>query len=156
IKERVAAFLAADGRLLAVAGPDDRLVREREQYGPDRFQQGLHVAAGEIGAADRAGKERVADKERRGLVAIASDREAHAARTVPGGMEHAHLIPSESQRSFAVIKAIDRRLRFDADPEHRALLDDAFVERVVGFVQPDRDAERLFRASDARDVVEMR
>jgi hypothetical protein len=116
----------------------------------------------QIGAPDRAGKQRVADEERDTLLRllrvlrIFPYRQAHAARAVSGRVQHANLVAAEPQRPLPVIETIDRRLRSDREPEHLSLLLDTFVEEVVVAMEPDGHAEDLFRPRDARDVIEVR
>ncbi len=62
-EKRVLGELGCERRLAAVAGMDDRVRRVRVEERGDRRLQHVPVAAGEIGAADRAGEEHVAREE---------------------------------------------------------------------------------------------
>src|SRR4029434_10849000 len=55
--------LTGDSRVRSVTGMNDRLVAKRKEHSRDRSHQDAVVAAREIGPADRAGKQRVADEQ---------------------------------------------------------------------------------------------
>ena len=64
-QERVRRELAAERGRRAVPGVDDRLGREALEQAPNRGEQRLPVAAGEIDAADRAREQQVAGRRAR-------------------------------------------------------------------------------------------
>ena len=83
-QERIAPALCADGGRGAVAGQNLGFVGQSQQAGLDGVDDLAGVAAGQVGAADAAGKERVAGDEQleRGKV------EADRALGVAGRVEH--------------------------------------------------------------------
>ena len=58
--KRVVPFFVADGGGAAVAGNDQRVVRQRVEFAADVVEQGLVVAARKVGAADAFVKQYVA------------------------------------------------------------------------------------------------
>ena len=66
-----------------MAGIHARSVSEGKKDAPDAVEQDRVIAAGEIGAADGTGEERVTDKEILSRLTARSNLEAHAAGTVP-------------------------------------------------------------------------
>src|SRR5437867_201332 len=99
-------------------GVHDRVVGKRKQYLANRSKQHGEIAARQIGAADRAGKERVADEERCRLVAGLAYGEADAAGAMTRRVMDVRFIPAESPRTLAVVEKVDGRLWFDAQAEH--------------------------------------
>src|SRR5688500_20281919 len=77
----IAAALLANRRRRTVAREHRRVVAEREEDPANRIDQGRVIAAGQIGAADRSGKQGVADEKQIGR---ASCRE-RAGREAGGG-----------------------------------------------------------------------
>ena len=65
-----------------MAGMHPGVVAERQQHPRDRLHQRLVVAAGQIGAPDRAGKQRVAHEQIEPALAAPADLQADVARTV--------------------------------------------------------------------------
>src|SRR5262249_27666662 len=115
--------------------------------------------ARQVGATDRTRKQRVTDEQGRIPLPFLRHRKADAARAVPRRVEHANPIAPEPQPSFVsfdIIKTVDRRLGIDGQADHLSLLLPALVQEVVVLVEPDGDAERLLRACDSRDVIEVR
>ncbi len=72
-----------------------------------------------------------------------------------GRMVPADLVRSEANHLTRRVKLVDRRLRFDAQPEHVAGLDGALIQEQVVFMEVDRNIERPLRRRDARDVVDV-
>jgi len=83
-QEGVGAPFAPDGRVGAVSRMDNRVVAEGEEHRADRCDERVIVAAGQIRAADRARKERVADEQILSLLAFLADLQTDASRAVPG------------------------------------------------------------------------
>ena len=75
--------LGADGGGGPVAVIDDRLGREGQELGTNTGDELIKIAAGEIGTADGAGKEGVADEDGFFLGAVQAD----AAGGVAGGVQ---------------------------------------------------------------------
>src|SRR5436190_22040603 len=61
-QKRIALAFLADGAHGAVAADEDEVVAERQELGLDGVDQGGVVAVGEVGAADGAAKQHVADE----------------------------------------------------------------------------------------------
>src|SRR5438309_11647780 len=93
-----------------MARPDDRVVRKGKQYVANRAEQSREISAGQIGAPDRSGKERVADEQGDVVVIVPVHGKADATRTMTWRMKHAYLVPAESQNGVGLVKAIDGRL----------------------------------------------
>src|SRR5438128_11045482 len=64
LEERIALYLVAERRRRAVAGVDDRVRRKALDERPDRREQLVPVAAGQVGAPDRAREQDVAREQR--------------------------------------------------------------------------------------------
>ena len=79
----IRASLLADGGARAVAGDDDGCVGERQQLLVDGADEHGAVAAGQVGAADRAGEEGVAGEQQM----LRGEVEADAALGVAGGVK---------------------------------------------------------------------
>src|SRR5204863_7592240 len=62
LQERVTLALRPKRRCRTVAGQDRHVVAERQQLALDAGDQLLVAAIGKVGAADRAGKQRVGDQ----------------------------------------------------------------------------------------------
>ena len=101
--ERIRRPLAADRRVRPVARMHDRVVAQRKQHPGDRPHQDVVVAAGQIGAADRAGKQRVADEQVLPGRALRSNLQADAARTVTRRVVDAHFVVAEVDRAAVVV-----------------------------------------------------
>src|SRR5205823_5792021 len=118
--ERIGPRLVAELRGRAVAGDDERIEIARVEALPDRLRDLLGVAAGEVGAADRAAEERVAgEHEVAGLRIV--DREADRAGRVAGRMDHVELALAHLYDVAVLDPALDRGRRPHAPAEHRGL-----------------------------------
>ena len=84
IQERVAFALFANGGQFAMARYHDRFIGQGHQRIVQRTHNLLHVAAGEIGAADAAGEQRVSGDQ----LLLGSEVETDAALGVAGGGHH--------------------------------------------------------------------
>jgi len=62
--KRVRTFFLADGRCIHMAGVHHHRIVQRVKFTLNASPQGIEIPAGEIGAADGAGKKRIADKHR--------------------------------------------------------------------------------------------
>src|SRR6516225_7683124 len=80
--KRIGPPLPPEGRNLLVAGDEGHVVAERPELAGDRVDQVLVAAAWEVGAADRAGEEYVADLGEPGLAV----EEHHVAGRVAGAV----------------------------------------------------------------------
>src|SRR5262245_22624324 len=113
---------------------DNCVVAERKEDLCDRSHQHVVIAARQIGAADRASKQRVADEELLGRFATAADLETDTAGTVSGRVVYVHGIVAEGD-GRAVVKEIDRRRLAHREAEHRALLNGTLVEKEIVLMQ---------------------
>jgi CheY-like chemotaxis protein len=138
-----------------VPGIDTGRVSKRKEHCSDRGQERLEVASWQVGAADGAGEERVADEQ------VLSGRparpylETHATGTMAGRMVRRRQALPERDRLAGLVELIDRRLRLHAQAEHPSHLDRLIVEKEIISVQIDRDAQRPLRRRHAGDVIDM-
>ena len=83
LQEWICSAFGADGGGWSVAGNDPGFVGEGQQAGVDGVDDLLEVAAGQVGAADAAGKERVAGEDH----LERSEVKADGALGVAGGVQ---------------------------------------------------------------------
>ena len=131
------------------------IVAEREQDVSNRRNQGVVIAAGQIHASDRAGEQRIADEQILSNVPRPTNLQTHAARTVAGRVMRAHLVLPKLYDLIRKIELVDGRLRFDPQPEHRARLHGALVQKQVVLVQMDRHVQHTLGRGDAGHVIDM-
>jgi hypothetical protein len=81
-QKRIGPTLLPDRRRVAVPGVHLRVVAKREQDGTNRSHERVVITARQIGSADRAGEERVADEEVFSRRAFLANLQAHAAGTM--------------------------------------------------------------------------
>src|SRR5688500_9588466 len=98
------------------------IVSKAVQHAGDRADQRLEVAARQIRAPDRAGKERVADEQVEALLAAAPDLQTHAAGTMSRRVMDEDVVVAKGDRAGAVIEDVDRRRGLDLETEHQAVL----------------------------------
>jgi CheY-like chemotaxis protein len=133
------------------------IVTKWEQHGADRPDEGGVVAAWKIGAANRSGEERVADKEIARRLSPLADLQAHAAGTVAGCVVWPNVTLSELDHFAGRVVHVDRRQRLgDLQPEHARLIGRAIVEKLIVGVQVDRNVEGAFGDADAGHVIDVR
>ena len=114
------------------------------------------IATGQIGPANRAGKQRVANEEILTRLAFLPDLQADAARTVAGRVMRPRLVAAKRNLLAGRIEPINRRLRFDTQSEHGAELHHALVQEQIVAMEVDGNAQRLLRHANAGDVVHVR
>jgi len=142
-----------------VARVDTRVVSKGKQHAANRREERVGVAAGQIGPADRAGKERIPHEKLRCRPrrrAGTPNREAHAARTMSRRVVRADFVVAESNHFSRRVEAIDRGERLDAEAEQPRLLECTIVEEQVVAMQVNRRAERAFCRGDAGQVIYVR
>src|SRR5690606_28142724 len=83
--ERIGPALLAEGRTGAVTADEADVVAEREQLFADRPNEGVVVAAGQVGAADRTTEQDVADECEAGRFVEQDDVAGGVPRTVIDG-----------------------------------------------------------------------
>src|SRR5580700_3274816 len=101
-QERIARPLAADGARRPVAADEAHVVAERDQLVFDRSDERRMVAARQVAAADRAGKQHVADDGE----ALLRVEEGDAAGRVAGAMQHRECERTDRDRIAVVEPAI--------------------------------------------------
>jgi CheY-like chemotaxis protein len=133
------------------------IVAERQQHAANRSDQRGVVAAGQIGAADAAGKERVADEQVEAPFACSRHLEADATGAVARSVVRTRFEVAERNGFAGCIEPVDRwRRRIDLQTEPQALCHGVVVQEKIIPVQVDWNAERTLRRGHARDVVHVR
>ena len=149
--------LAADVGGGAVAGVDDGVVGELEEFGLQGIHDLIERAAPEIGATDAAGEERVSREELRmgelDLAGILGEIEADAAGRVAGSVNDIGLetAPTESVAFLEKMIDVDEFGRFDT--EELGLDFHAVIEREIVVVHHDGRAGVLMELGKAADVI---
>ena len=153
--ERIRLAFPADCRVRPVPRVHDRGVAKRKQHLGNRPHQDSVVAAGQIGAANRARKQRVADEQVRARLALSSDLQADAARAVAGRVVDADLVIAKRDRGSG---RSTHRSAAAGGPrtEQLPLLDRMFVQRQIVLMEIDRHVQRLLHLRHAGDVVDVR
>src|SRR6185312_4224949 len=134
----------------SMATVEDGVVRKREQLALDTRDQGFAIAAGQVGAADGAGKQHVAAED------DAVSDQADAPRRMTG-----RVADREAQRADRELFALHhvaiggRRPRRSPEPEPRRLLRHGVVERPVRGMQPHGPARFADDSFHAEHVIEM-
>jgi hypothetical protein len=144
--------LGADGGGGTVAVVDDGFGREGQEFGTDAGDQLAKVAAGEIRAADGAGKESVADEDGFFLGAVKAD----AAGGVAGGVQD----PQRDAGGLDEVAFFENAVgggRFKRIAEHQRKVGLRIDEHIgVSAVDRDRDAGPCAAEGfDAGDVVDV-
>src|SRR3954463_12251040 len=121
-KERIIPTFPPNRRIGPVARMDDGGVAERKEHVADRRDQHVVVTAGQVGASNRPGEERVADKQVLRRFSLAADREADAAGTMARRVVDGGLQVSKRDRLARRVEQVDRRLRLDGDSAQLAVL----------------------------------
>ena len=145
--------LLAYCRAGAMARVDNRVVAKRKQHGSYRCKQHLHVASGQIGAADRSSKERVADEEIRSTGSNPANLKTYAARAMSRRVMPCHLVIAEGDLLSVFVKNVDWWWWFDPQAEQPAHLDGAIIEKKIVAVQIDRCATGTFGRRHSRHVI---
>src|SRR5260221_489650 len=96
-----------------------RIVAKRKQHAFDGRNQRLVVPARKMGAADRAGEQRVAHEQIPTRLAPLADLKADAAGAVTWRVVRPRLVRAEGDYLTGHIKDVDRRLRFGGEAEQR-------------------------------------
>lgn len=133
-------------------------VAKREQDVGDRCQEHGVVAPRQIGAANRAGKQGIADKQvwRRAVpLGIVRDGQAHAARTMPRCVIRTDLQIAQRKSLASAVVVVDRWRRLEFQAEHPTHVHGAFIEKRIGPVKPDRHLQSPPGGGHAGDVIEV-
>lgn len=141
-----------------MSGMHPRGVTKCVQHTRDRVEQRGVVAAGQVGAADRSGKQCVADVKIPGGGAFltGADLQAHAAGAMTGRVIRPRFTLAEGDHFAGAVQRIDRWHRFvEIETEHPRLVNRAVVEEEVVRVQMDRHAERAFRGRHTGHVIDV-
>jgi hypothetical protein len=155
LKEGVREPFVPNGRARAMPGVHARIVSKTEQDRSYRRNQCRVVAAGQVGPADRACKERIADEQVLPGFAVQAHLQADATRAMTGRVVRARLASPEANHLSLRVEMVDRRLRLDLQSEHRPRLDHALVPEDVIAMQVYRNTERTFRGPHAGDVIDV-
>ena len=140
-----------------MAWVDPGVVSKRKQHRADGADERRVVAAGQVRAADRASKQRVADEEVQPSLARPRNFEADAAGTMAGCVVRTGFEIAERYRFSGSVEAVNRRRRrVDLQPEVPSLLDRALVEKQVIPVQVHGHTERQLCRADACHMVHVR
>jgi hypothetical protein len=70
-------------------------------------------------------------------------------------VQHAYVVPAETQCLAVLVVAVDRRLWLDPDPEHVPLLDDVFVQELVARMKPHGNVQSASGSRNTRHVIEV-
>jgi hypothetical protein len=149
--------LVADGGGGTVAGMDDGVVGELEEFGFQGIHKLIKRAAPEIGAANAAGEEGVACKELRlgelDLAGVFGEIQRDAARGVTGGVNDIGLeaAPTESVAFLEKMIDVDEFGSFHA--EEIGLDVHGVIEREIIVVHHDGRASVLMELGKAADVI---
>ena len=133
----------------------DRLVAKRKQHVPDRPNQRVVIAAGQVGAPLCTGARDQTLKQLPSWFALLSNLQADAAGTVTGRVVRPHFTGSERDDLARLVIGVDRRRRLDAHAEHGTGLHRLIVEKDIVAVQIDRHIEGALRGRDAGDVIDV-
>src|SRR5947207_8301046 len=108
LQKRVRPPFLADRRVRSVSWMNDRIVAEREEDRANRGDQRVVIAARQIGAADRAGKQRVADEELLPRQAFFPDLETDAAGAMTRRVVRPHFAGAEPDDVARRVEHVDR------------------------------------------------
>jgi CheY-like chemotaxis protein len=135
---------------------DTRVVTKGKEDAADRAHERGVVAAGQVGAADAAGEERVANEQIEAALAVSRHFQADAAGTMPRRVMRARLEVAKRNRFPRRIEAVDwRRRRVDRQAEQLALLHGVLIEKQIAPVKVNRHVERTLGRRDAGHVIDV-
>src|SRR3569832_2804054 len=110
------------------------------------------AAAGQVGAADRAAEQDVADMGEAHLLV----EEHHAARLVTGAVKDVEAELADLDPVAFIEPAIRREIAYAGEAEPRAALDHVVQQQFVGEMRAlDRHAARLAQLGRTADVIDM-
>ena len=138
-----------------MAGVDAGIIAKGEQHRPDRIEQRLVVAAGQVGASNRSSEERVANEQVFAGPGARADLQAHSTGAVAWRVMRRRQAVSERDRLAGLVKTIDGRLRLDAQSEHPPHLDRLIVEKQIISMQVDGNAQRPFGGRHSGYVIDV-
>ncbi len=134
-----------------MAGYDPGFVRQGEQAGLDGVDDLLGVAAGKVGAADAAGKERIASEDHVEWGEVKTD----GALSMAGGMEDPGWVGAQADM-LAISEDIIRRSGFRGfDTYPRRLFGHDLELGEVVFIEKDGGAGQGFEFDGSADVVDV-
>lgn len=114
------------------------------------------VAARQIRASDRTGKQRVAHKQVAANFSGSGNLEAHAARAVARGVVGTDFELTKRNLLAKAVVAVDRRqVGIDCHAEDLPLFDSPFVQEQIVSVQMDWRTERALRHTHTGHVVDV-
>ena len=157
MEEGVGVALVADGGAGAVAGVDDGVVGELEEFGLDGIHDLIERAAPEIGAADAAGEERVSGEELRlgelDVAGIFGEIQGDATGRVAGSVNDIGLKTTPTERVAIFEELIDVDKFGSLHAEKIGLHIHPMVEGKIIIVHHDRRAGVLMELGKAADVI---
>jgi hypothetical protein len=149
--------LAADGSGGAVAGVDDGVIGELEEFGLNGIHNFIQRAAPEIGAADAAGEERVSREELRlgelNWAGIFGEIEADAAGRVAGSVNDIGLEATPTEGVPFLEEMIDVDEFGGLDTKKIGLDVHGVIEREIVVVHHDGRAGVLMELGEAANVI---
>ncbi len=114
------------------------------------------ISAGQIGPADRAGEQGVADEQVLAGAVRCTDLQTDAPGTVARRVMRYRDAITKANRLSRRVEVIDRRLRLNVQPEHPAHFDGPLVQEEVVAMERHLDAERPLRGGHSRHMVDVR
>jgi len=132
------------------------IVSERKQHRPNRSDQNLIIAAGQIRPANRAGEECVADEKIFSGRSLPADLQADPARAMSRRVVRPRFAVTERNDLPRRVEGIDGRQRIDMHTEHRSLLRSRLVQKQILAMEVHRRAEGALGHTDAGDMIDVR
>jgi hypothetical protein len=126
--------------------------KEHRAYG---LNQRRVIAARQVRATDRSGKESVPDEQLLPHRPFFSNLQADASGAVAGSVMGPRVVVAKRDDLPGRVEHVHRRWRLDAQPEHCPLADGVLVEKQIVAMEMDRRAQRPLRGGDAGDVVDV-
>src|SRR5438270_1522401 len=117
LKKRVGSPLLPDGCRRSVSGVNTCIVAKRKQHGANRREQRLQIASRQVCSSNRAGEQRVADKQIFSGTAVFPNLKTDAARAMSGCVMRHGLEGAEANSLSWYIKRVHRRRGRDFHPE---------------------------------------
>src|SRR5262249_1134701 len=138
-EEGIGLTLLADGAHGTVAADEDEVVAERDELRLDGLNERGVIPVGEVGAADGAAEEHVANERK----AVRRVNEAHRARRVAGAVQHREA-GTGSAHLVALLKPAIGRDVASQEPHGKTLGSQAVEQELIGDVRTlDGDAAEL-------------
>ncbi len=135
-----------------MAADEPDFIAQREDLVADRFQKLLVIAAGQIGSADRAVEQHVAEMGKALLPVDIDDMAGRMARA----MENLEFMLAEGDLVALLQEAVRRDVAHAADVEHLAFGFDILEQEAIVLMRADHlDAERLPHLVGTAGMIDM-